>query len=262
MIFVSRAQNVYQFHNKFYSCQFDKLYKQNKDESFSNHPKKIASSLKGYINKFSDDKDTLFIKFWYIIDTPYSKKPDRYKGNADTINSKDNNTTFAYVINWDNKRYFKVPFSANVLVAASIPFRYRLKSNADLEADFLNVGVNAFRIWGKTKFFKQEQIEPRLNYLGAGLFIAFSQQKIDSSNTNGNIKAEKQVAVISYGISGIKSFNGFSIILAVGCDNAIGKNAKYWEENNFKSGLKPWIGFGFGFKLTDISFKSTNSQSN
>lgn len=68
--------------------------------------------------------------------------------------------------------------------------------------------------------------------------------------------------MISYGINGIISWNGFSFILALGFDNTIGNNAKYWDENNFKSGLKPWIGFGFGFKLIDFTFKPTNSQSN
>lgn len=116
----------------------------------------------------------MFINFWDINDTPYSKKPDRYKGNPDVINSSDNDTMFAYVIKWDKKHQFKVPFSGNVLLATSIPFRYRLESNADLDANFLNVGVNGFRIWGKSKFFKQKQIDPKLNYRGAGLFIAFS----------------------------------------------------------------------------------------
>ena len=254
LFFVGNAQNIYRLNNRFDSSKFDNLYKQNSDGTLSTIQKKIHQSLKGYIIKQSEDRDTLFIRFWDI-----ESKSDEFKSNAGIVNSiDDNGFTFAYKIKWENNKYFKVPFSAKIITATSIPFRYRLKNNADLEAEFLNVGVNLFFVNGVTKFFKQEQIEPRQNYWGWGPFVAFAQQKIDSSNTNGYVKIEKQVATISYGISGIRSCNGFSFILAIGFDNSIGKNAKYWEENNFKKGLKPWIGFGFGFKLTEASFKTTN----
>lgn len=251
----ANAQNIYRLNNKFKTSKFDKLYKQNKDGTFPATSKKIATSLKGFIVKPSEDRDTLFIKFWDI-----NAKTDPSIHVTGTVNSDDNDATFAYEIDWKNNRHFTVPFSATTVTATSIPFRYRLKSNADLEADFLNVGVNLFFVRGVTRFFKQEQIDARQNYWGWGPFVAFSQQKIDSANTDGQVTAEKQIATISYGISGIRSWNGFSIIMAIGFDNAIGSNAKYWEDNNLRHGLKPWIGFGFGFKLTDFAFKTTNDS--
>ncbi|AHJ98947.1 hypothetical protein [Hymenobacter swuensis] len=245
------AQTIHQLNNRFDNTVFDKLHKKGSDGKYPSSYKTIATSLKGYVTKLSDDKDTLFIKLWNIT------SPE-HKGSDAIINQDDNGATFAYKIKWQQGTYLDIPFSAKAFVATSIPFRYRLKKNSDLEADFLNVGVSYFNLAGKTRFYKHEQIDTRQRYVGWGPFVAFGQQKIDSTNTDGRVKSEKQVAVLSYGINGVASINNFSLILALGFDNAIGSNAKYWEENNFRGGIKPWIGFGFGLKLVDLEIKDTN----
>lgn len=249
-----QAQNVYRLSNRFDNNRFRVLFKQNSDGTFDKRTKSILSSLKGFISKQSEDRDTLFIKFWDI-----TSNGGKMPGDPRLINSADNGATFAYVIDWGNKGYFDIPFTASTVTATSIPFRYRLKANSDLEAEFLNVGFNYFRVRGRTRFFKQEQIDPRQNYWGWGPFIAFSQQKLDSANTGGHVTIEKQVARLSYGISLIRSINNFSFLVALGFDNIVGSNAKYWEGANFNGGVKPWIGFGFGFKLIDFSPKTTNA---
>lgn len=247
-----KAQNIYRLSNEFSTNEFPALYKKNANGTYSTIPKSIARSLKGYISELSEARDTMFIKFWDI--TPFT---DPNQGNAALINSDDNGATFAYQIAWTNNRYKDVPFSATTITAASIPFRYRLEKGADLEADFLNVGLSLFFIRGKERFYRQEQLAPRQRYWGWGPFIAFGQQELDSASTGGFLKSTRKVARLSYGIDIIGSWSGFSLILALGFDNAIGSTASHWQYNNFSNGLKPWIGFGFGLKLTELSFKTT-----
>jgi hypothetical protein len=247
------SQSTFRYSNKFSNSKFSSLLGGEKYDK----TEYIASSLKGYITKLSEDKDTMFIEFWSITDT--TKESDHYFNNPDTINACNNGETFAYIVPED-KNSISVPFSAWVASPVSIPLRYRLKSKSDLEADFLTAGFNWMRIWGKTKFYRQAQIDSRQNYWGGGFFAAISQQKVDSSNTRGVVEEEHNVAAISYGINVVKSWNTFNVTLAFGCDNAIGYYAQHWEENNFKYGFRPWIGFGVGFKLFELGLKDTNSK--
>ncbi|ANI90235.1 hypothetical protein A9P82_13610 [Arachidicoccus ginsenosidimutans] len=252
---IVNAQNIYQLHSNFSKCKFGVLHEVINGKIDST-PRHIAHNLKGFVSKRLGD--TLLINFWDI-----NKNYDSFKQNKDIINSCDNDSSFAYIIqksDWVNGISFTIPFSSWAFTPLNIPFRYRLEKNSDLEAQFLNTGVNFLKIWGKAKYFKKTQINPREHYWGTGVFLAFSQQALDSANTNGKVMTKDNIAAISYGINGIYSINHLGFTLALGFDNAIGANAKYWTENNGKHGLKPWIGFGVALGLTALSFNSSNSN--
>lgn len=249
------SQNTYRLNNLFDAKTYSPVYVQNRSNKKFDVPVKFKNTLKGYIVNLSDNKDTMYIKFWYF----------KHKAKTDTtdpsvISKKNVDSTFAYPIKWNEENHHSVRFNAWAVNATTIPFRYRLKKNADLEANFLSAGVNISKIYGKTRFYKHDQISPRQYYGGVGFFLGFSQQKLDSANTRGNVKAEHMVAILNYGISYVYSWNNFNVSVAVGADNGFGGSAHYWEDNNFKYGFRPWIGFGFGFKLLGLEFSPTNKK--
>lgn len=210
--------------------------------------------LKGFIDEVSDDRDSMYIRFW-SFNADYRPDTELY------IDSNNQEETFAFAIPYVNGT-FKVPFRVWTTTAVSIPFRVRMRSGSDLESEFLNVGATYARIWGRTKFFEQGQIEPRNMYAGIGGFIAFSQLTLNSENTNGFIAGEdeKDVASISYGINALFSLNTFNFVIAIGVDNTFGRTASHYVDNVINKKARPWLGFGIGFSLIDLTVKSTNDD--
>jgi hypothetical protein len=215
--------------------------------------KHIHFRLKGYIESRSND--SLNISFWHI-----DPATDQFINSTSYINSSDSGNSILYKMNIDflYSRKFSVPFHANVILASTIPFRYRIGGSDGLDADFLNVGVSALHIWGKTKFFKQDHIKPRFIYWGMGGFVGFSQLKLDSTNTKPHL--DTNMGTISYGFNVVGSVQDISILVALGFENAIGTGAGSWTNNSFNGGTHPWIGFGFGFKLIDLGIGGTQAD--
>jgi hypothetical protein len=251
----SNSQMTLGVNNLFRPSKFTGLHQVNANGTHNPTVRTISNSknmLRGYATKVSDDRDSMYIEFWKITGLGHQNDPT-------IINIADSNKTFAYKIDWHNG-HFKLPFRARALTAVSIPFRVKMRNKADLEAEFLNIGITHVWLWGHTKFYKSKHVESRQFYYGVGPFLAFSQLKIDSTNTRGYMTTEKQVANFSYGVNGLISVNNFHFVLALGFDNTFGPNAKHYQDNISNRGASPWIGFGVGFKLVDLTVKSENSK--
>lgn len=213
--------------------------------------REIANSLKGDMT-LSKDGDTIFIKFWDIT------YPDRQNSQTTNIRSYDNGSLFAYKITDDTK----IGFYGHGMTKITIPFRYRITADPDLEADFLNLGGTMMWYYGRSELFNP--IENKINrdlFFAFGAFVAFSGTELDSSSTNGYLaKGEKKnIATFSYGIDIAFGINKFTILCALGFDNGIGRTASHWDQNNFTHGaLHPWIGFGIGYGI--LEFKNKNKS--
>ena len=62
--------------------------------------------------------------------------------------------------------------------------------------------------------------------------------------TNNQIVTEYDGVVWSKGVAGIIAINNFTIGLAIGFDDLLDNNKKYWIYQ-----AKPWVGFAFGLNL-------------
>jgi len=179
--------------------------------------------LYGLIDRRTDD--TLFIHFWYI--NP-AKDPVQLKGSKTYINSAYNDTTFAYYIGDDNWRKFDVPFNFWMLTATAIPYAIDLKTGKT-NANILDVNLACFYVTGRTRFYKNTDIDPRNIYFGIGPFIGLKPVADDTD-------ASKAFS-FTYGASGLFSIHGVNIVASFGLE---------------KLHTNPYVGLGIGFSLVNL----------
>ncbi|WP_207431705.1 hypothetical protein [Sabulibacter ruber] len=88
--------------------------------------------------------------------------------------------------------------------------------------------------------------ERSITHLGfsAGLFSGLGNTAINPTTTQDQVNQEYDGIIWSKGIAGIVAINNFTAGLALGFDNLLDTNRRYWAYQ-----YKPWIGLSFGLNL-------------
>jgi hypothetical protein len=155
--------------------------------------------------------------------------------STEYINNSLNGHYFVLNIPWKKRRTFTVPFAYRTITATSLPFRVDLTEGMT-QSDFLNFNMAYLWVYGRTKYFKNDDINPRNVYLGVGPYVGLINIIVPSSANNAFGLTYGATAVLSiYNINLVSSFgisNGFTKITGTGT---------------------PYIGFGIGFNLVSLS---------
>ncbi|MCY7423185.1 MAG: hypothetical protein LH478_15740 [Chitinophagaceae bacterium] len=145
---------------------------------------------------------------------------------------------------------FKQPsFDIDVL---SIPFKYRpavrgfpKQLNATFNgAVYLGYRSDMYRLsYTQTplRLFKRNIMHYGYSI---GLFTGLGTARIDEYVTNNGINIQYDGAVNLSGLNIIAGVGKISLGIAVGVDNLLDKNRKYWVNQG-----KPWVGLSFGLNL-------------
>jgi hypothetical protein len=211
------------------------VYLQKKVKVDTLYPYKINGTLKGLIER---NKDTLKFESWY------TKENNDLIDNTESKVDINDTAKYIFVINqWEltNKRYPKldVHFRQRLWGATNIPFR--IKTDGNSEASFLNANVTYLWIRGTTRFYKSKYVYPRTIALGHGPYLGFS------AADNDNAEKPSKNFRPNVGWNAIGAIGDLSIIVAVGIETNFSAHAKF---------LTPYIGFGLGFKLVPIGVPS------
>lgn len=204
---------------------------------FTNKPKvnylKRAIGSKPIVGsiKLNESKDTITINPWFAEE---GNKLLRDTGNS-LLDINDDNEYVLAITNWSGDYpHIDVPYTFQQLTATNLPIRYNLK-NGQFQADFLNINLAYFWIYGTTRFFKSKFVEQRNRYWGLGPYIGGSTVAEDES--------KKSLFGLNYGINAIGSIYNVSLILALGAETAVSS-----KQNKFN----PYVGLGLGLKLGDV----------
>jgi hypothetical protein len=142
-------------------------------------------------------------------------------------------------------RVLSVPFKCFTIGLNTFPFRYRPRIVlADTIKAIGSVGSNfnlAFSI-GITKGISKITTRGITNYsFTSGIFIGPSSAEIkkENSKTPSRILLNQTNATIAYGLNFVFARNNLGLVVAIGADKALGRNASEWIYDN-----KLWFGFG------------------
>ena len=134
----------------------------------------------------------------------------------------------------------------------TIPFIYRpsindfpMQLNAFLNgAVYVGLRDDLYRVNYKMDYFKN--YKRYIDHFGfsAGGFAGIGGTVINPHVTNGYTAYEYDGVIFSKGVAGIIGINNFTLGLAIGFDNLLDSNNKFWIYNN-----KSWIGLAFGLNL-------------
>lgn len=168
-----------------------------------------------------------------------------------------------YVLELDNRKYISYFVHSLDFGALTIPFKYRvgftkngIKIPDDVSANF-NVGVYAGYKLTRSSVINKAGTYKLRNHASfrIGPFLNASAVAVDSiSSTVGKVPfkgADKRnIAVLSTGLGFMGDFRGVQIGIYSGWDFAVGPDASNWNYHK-----RFWLGFGFGYKLTDLFAK-------
>ncbi|MBK6986138.1 MAG: hypothetical protein IPH32_15985 [Bacteroidetes bacterium] len=200
-----------------------------------------------------------------------SKNFDNKKSKVYIVNADD--SVFVYKINVKNKHiidssYAKLAFpqyksdskilNSNFKQASfdldflTIPFKYRPQT--DIFPPQFNTNLNGVIYIGyrndiykinykKTpiKTYNRKTTHYGFSY---GLFTGFGGTAMNPWVTDNQISSEYDGVVWSKGVAAIIGIDNFTIGLALGADNLLDRNSRYWIYEN-----KPWFGLAFGLNL-------------
>jgi hypothetical protein len=147
--------------------------------------------------------------------------------------------------------------------ALTIPFKYRygynkgdIKVKSDVIAGF-NIGLyGGYKLTNyKLKNRSGTYLNNTFSSLRVGPFINISAATLDSVTTTAGkepmAKDDKHnIAVLSPGVGIMLDVNGVQFGVYGGWDFGMGSEARNWNYNK-----KFWLGFGIGYKLTDLFAK-------
>lgn len=134
----------------------------------------------------------------------------------------------------------------------TIPFKYR-PVQKDLPNQFTTNLNGALYLGYRTDIYKLRYkanplstLERKITHYGFsfGLFSGFGGTAMNPSVTQEQITKEYEGMVWSKGIAGIIGINNFTIGLALGFDDLLDNNKKYWIYQQ-----KSWYGLAFGLNL-------------
>lgn len=177
------------------------------------------------------------------------------------VNRYDRNEK--YILDLKNREFISYNSLSVDLTAISIPFKYRFgfKKNGivikdDVTASF-NVGA-----FGGYKLTRYSIINKGGTYINRnyfslrlGPFINLSTTTLDSVSTSvGKLpfeKNEKQnIAVLSTGLGFMADIRGIQLGVFGGWDFGVGPESTNWNYHK-----RFWLGFGLGYKITDLFAK-------
>ena len=189
-----------------------------------------------------------------------------YKGDGITIdyylvNRYDRNAK--YIFELPNRGTLSYKFRSLDFGALTIPFKYRfgykqgeIKVKSDVIAGF-NIGVYAgYKLTNyKLKNRSGTFVNDTFSSLRIGPFLNISAAALDSVTTTAGVepmaKDDKQnIAVLSPGLGVMYDIKGVQFGVYGGWDVGMGPEARNWNYNK-----KFWLGFGIGYKLTDLFAK-------
>lgn len=168
-----------------------------------------------------------------------------------------------YMLKLNNRESLSYKSSSLDLGALTIPFKYRFKYKkgdfnikSDVSASF-NIG--AYAGYKLTKYHlinrADSYVHKSMFSLRVGPFINISAAALDSTNTTTGKtpfkKDEKQnIAVLSTGIGLMGDIRGLQVGIYGGWDFGMGPEGSNWNYHR-----KFWLGFGIGYKITDLFAK-------
>lgn len=177
------------------------------------------------------------------------------------VNRYDRNAK--YILKLENRESIRYNSSDIDFGALTIPFKYRfgfnkdgIKIPEDVSANF-NVGIYAgikisnYKLINKAGTFTNSSPFS----LRVGPFLNLAAVALDSVNTTAGIRpyatTEKlNIAVLSTGAGLMFDFKGLQLGAYVGWDFGMGAEAKNWNYHK-----RFWLGFGLGYKITDLFAK-------
>lgn len=196
-----------------------------------------------------DGKGSISMDVWSIDSTS-----DNSKGSKSIINSK---TTSKGLLITDNRlkigdpvKVLWVPFRAISLNLATIPVRYRPKTDSSSSAFSGNFSISVSP--GYTLGSSQLTARSANHYsITVGPFVGFSTIDIKKETVKrpktwdrDKIPAQTTLA-FSYGGSVTLSRNGFGIVGSIGFDHAMGPDQDLWSYQD-----KMWLGLGVTTSFT------------
>lgn len=168
-----------------------------------------------------------------------------------------------YILELQNREHIPFNYPSLDFGALTIPFKYRFgftKNGISIPDDVtgsFNVGVYAgYKLTRYSIINKAGTYTNRSFFsLRVGPFLNLSSTTLDSvSTTVGKVPMKKDVkqniAVLSTGIGLMGDFKGVQIGIYYGWDFGMGSEAGNWNYHKRK-----WLGFGLGYKLTDLFTK-------
>jgi len=247
-------------------------------------------AIKVFLKTRSPDGNTFSFKLWNSNDSAWVPNANRghccgaelpiiLPGDKHAVWGID--SLFNYQIHWIDrykKPYahykrpiFNIPFNTRYFIPITTPVSYLFgnRKNAHRwQSNFLTAGMAYGWGHGRTKFFKNDQYQPKNFYIGTGFLASISAAMINKSDFSANPKnpgdtSEYKAAItrltsntgttytapqIQFGIHVGESFGSIQLIQAAGLGWVLGYPAQYW---NYQG--KPWIGFGIGLSLFNFA---------
>ena len=170
--------------------------------------------------------------------------------NIDTSkHSKQIFTQLAYTVDSKSKSFNRTSFDIDFL---TIPFKYRLSRQGFPRQFNTNLNGAIYLGYRNDVYHLRYEKTPLKNYqryiqhygISFGFFTGLGGTTINPSVTNSQLNSEYDGVVWSKGIAGIFAINSFTIGLAIGSDDLLDNNKKFWLYQR-----KAWIGLAFGLNL-------------
>ena len=153
-----------------------------------------------------------------------------------------NYITFSGIVN--PRHTMTIRFSEQQFSAVSIFYRYYF-NGVGPGGSFTNANAAYYWIWGSTKFYTGQFIQPTNKYWGIGPYVGFSSPP----SSGGGKSTSGQVTDLNLGASIFYSLLGLQLSAAYGFDFITSKN------------VAPYFGIGVGFKLINVAGGSSPSSS-
>jgi hypothetical protein len=146
----------------------------------------------------------------------------------------------------DPSYVYKIPFKAKTWSVATVPFRYRFKTDSSFSTVTTNLSASlnyGWTIWGESRL--THRMISHYSIIG-GPFVGVTSIDLKKSTVKNPYSwaTDRTNIGISYGASFTLARNNFGVVLSIGADHVLGKQNKQWSYQD-----KPWIGLGVNTSL-------------
>lgn len=141
---------------------------------------------------------------------------------------------------------YKIPFKLKTWSVATVPFRYRFKTDSSFSTVTTNLSASLSYSWS---LFGRSILTHRLMsnyYILVGPFVGLTSIDLKKSTVKrpSSWTSDRTDIGMSYGASFTFGRNNFGLVLSLGLDHAFGKQSKQWSYQD-----KPWFGLGINTSL-------------
>ncbi|MDZ4756688.1 MAG: hypothetical protein SGJ10_00940 [Bacteroidota bacterium] len=169
-----------------------------------------------------------------IVDTNVSIEV--YPKELNTVNNK---------VSVFNKNSFDIDF-------LTMPLKYRPSQKGVPSQLNTNLNGSVYTGYRTDKYIVSYATNPlnksdrTINHYGFsfGFFGGLGNTAITPTTTNNHLTTEYDGVIFTKGTAGIIAVNNFTVGIAIGLDNLLDNNNKFWVYQS-----KPWFGFAFGLNL-------------